>query len=221
MNCLEYRRAIGADPQLVNAELASHAGACPACAEFGAQMRLLDERIAAALRVPVPSDTSSAERVRTRRSRLPLAMAASFLLAVTVAAVLWLTLPRSTLAHAVVEHMQHEPASLLEHEPVAAPALVDVLQKSDTRTHGALGRVTYAQSCWFRGHFVPHLVVDEGHGPVTVMLLAHESVAEPVHFSESGFTGVIVPAVRGSIAVLTRDESQADAIAARLAKVVE
>lgn len=221
MNCLEYRRAIGADPQLVNAELASHAGACSACADFGAQMRLLDERIAAALRIPVPTATSPAARVPERRSRLPLAMAASLLGAVAVAAVLWLALPRSTLAHEVVEHMRHEPGSLVMHDPVSKSAVDEVLSKSETRTQGSLGRVTYAMSCWFRGHYVSHLVVDEGHGPVTVMLLTHEEVAEPVHFSEDGFTGVIVPAAQGSVAVLTRDESQADAIAARVAKLLE
>lgn len=222
MNCLDYRRAIGADPYLVSAELASHAGACPACAEFGAEMRALDERIAAALRIRVPNSSTSESRAPARRlRRLPLAMAASFLLAVTVATVLWLTLPRESLAHDVVEHMVHEPESLLVHEPVAPAALQEVLRKSDAHTQGSLGRVTYAMSCWFRGHYVSHLVVDEGHGPVTVMLLAHERVSEPVHFSEGGYTGVIVPAAQGSIAVLTRDESQVEAIAARVSKVLE
>lgn len=221
MNCLEYRRAIGADPQLVNAELASHAGACPACADFGAQMRLLDERIAAALRIPVPAAKSQASRVRERRLRLPLAMAASFLVAALVATTLWLTFPRTTLASEIVDHTQHELASLLTRDPVSASAVDEVLRKSETRTQGSLGRVTYAMSCRFRGHYVSHLVVDEGHGPVTVMLLTHEEVAEPVHFSADGFTGVIVPAAQGSVAVLTRDESQADAIAARVAKLLE
>lgn len=221
MNCLEYRRAIGAEPQLANAELASHAGACPACAEFGAQMRLLDQRIAAALRMPVPNATLPAERARERRSRLPLAMAASFLGVALVATFLWLTFPRASLASEIVDHVQHEPGALVVHAPVSAWALEEVLRKSGTRTQGSLGRVTYAMSCWFRGHYVPHLVVEEGHGPVTVMLLTHEKVAEPVHFSEDGFTGVIVPAAQGSVAVLTRDESQVDAIAARVAKLFE
>jgi hypothetical protein len=221
MNCLDYRRAIGADPHLVSAELASHAATCSACAEFGAEMRALDERIGAALRIPVPSSAASGTPAARLSSRLPLAMAASFLLAVTVAAILWLAFPRESLAHAVIEHMRHEPASLVAHDPVSTAALEEVLRKSDTHTQGSLGRVTYAMSCWFRGHYVPHLVVDEGHGPVTVMLLAHEKVSEPVHFSEGGYTGVIVPAAQGSIAVLTRDESQVEAIAARVSKVLE
>lgn len=219
MNCLEYRRTIGAEPHLVNAELQSHARACAACAEFGAQMRLLDQRVAAALRIPVPAPLAAAPAAR-HWSRAPLAIAASLLVTVALGAILWLTLPTAALADDVIAHMEHEPQALLASEPVPESALAHLLSNSAMRTHGSMGRVTYARSCWFRGHFVPHLVVDEGRGPVTVLLLAHENVARPVHFAAHGFTGVIVPAGRGSIAVLTRDESQVDAIAARLAKVV-
>lgn len=221
MNCLEYRRAIGADPQLLNADLASHAGACPACAEYGAAMRLLNERIGAALRIPVPPGAALPQVASSRRARLPLAMAASFLLAAVLATILWLALPRASLARDIVEHLEHEAAALEARAPVADSVLAEVLRKANARPQGTFGRVTYAQSCWFRDHFVPHLVVDEGSGPVTVMLLTHENVRETVRFSEGGYTGVIVPAARGSIAVLTRDASQVDAIAARLAKAFE
>ena len=37
------------------------------------------------------------------------------------------------------------------------------------------GLVSYANSCVFRGHHVPHLVVQTEAGPVTVMVLVHES----------------------------------------------
>lgn len=50
------------------------------------------------------------------------------------------------------------------------------------------------------------------------MLLAHEKVSEPTKFSEGGYTGVIVPAQRGAIAVLTRNDEQVPAIARRLSK---
>ena len=38
---------------------------------------------------------------------------------------------------------------------------------------------------------VPHLVVQTEMGPVTVMVLVHESVAKPVPFEEQGYRGVI------------------------------
>ena len=220
MNCLEYRRSIGAEPWRTDAELEAHARSCAACAEFGAQMRQLDARIESALRIPVPL-WSSIGSLTERWPRAPLALAASLLLAVTVAAILWLALPRSSLADEVIAHMQHEPEALHASVPLAPSAVAEVLAKSQMRLRAPLGRVTYASSCLFRGHLVPHLVIDAGRGPVTVMLLSDERVARPLHFSEQGFTGVIVPAQRGAIAVLTWDESQVAAIAARLSQSVE
>jgi hypothetical protein len=81
------------------------------------------------------------------------------------------------------------------------------------------GLVSYANICEFRGHEVPHLVVQAASGPVTVMVLVHESVRSPVDFDEGGYRGVIVPvAGHGSIAVLTRshtlDAAAVDRIAA-------
>ena len=69
------------------------------------------------------------------------------------------------------------------------------------------GTVSYARSCRFRGRMVPHLVVQTEMGPVTVMVLVHESVAKPVPFDEQGYRGVIVPVPgHGSLAVLARGQ---------------
>jgi hypothetical protein len=65
-------------------------------------------------------------------------------------------------------------------------------------------RVMYAQSCWFRGHYVPHLVIQTARGPATVLILRHEQVRARRSFHEAGMTGLIIPAEHGSIAVLTR-----------------
>jgi Protein of unknown function (DUF3379) len=216
MNCLEYRRRVGAEPRNDSEELASHARGCPACAEFTQEMRQFDARIEAALRIPVPL-WSAIGSISERWTRAPLALAASLFLAISVAAILWLTLPRSTLADELVEHVQHELPSLQLTATVPPEALARALDKSGVAVSKPLGRVTYAQSCRFRGHLVPHLVVDDGSGPVTVFLLEHEKVAKPEHFSEGGFIGVIVPARHGAVAVLTRDESQVAAIAERIA----
>ena len=76
--------------------------------------------------------------------------------------------------------------------------------------------ITYAHSCWFRGRHVPHLIVQTPEGPVTVVVLPRERVAGTVEFQENGYHGMLVPAKRGSIAVLTRDRADVDAVAARV-----
>jgi hypothetical protein len=92
--------------------------------------------------------------------------------------------------------------------PVPTPTLEDVLRNSRLRLGAGAGIVSYASSCEFRGHRVPHLVVQTESGPVTVMVLVHEHVPKSVRFDEQGYRGVIVPvAGHGSLAVLTRGTS--------------
>jgi hypothetical protein len=129
------------------------------------------------------------------------------LLALVVAAGVWLTLPQRSLAAAVVAHMAGEPdAWQLTDVPVPDADLNEVLKDSRLRLKPAAGVVSYASSCSFRGHKVPHLVVQTQSGPVTVMVLVHEAVRNPKQFDEQGYRGTIVPVPgHGSIAVLMRD----------------
>jgi hypothetical protein len=49
-------------------------------------------------------------------------------------------------------------------------------------------------------------------GPVTVMVLVHESVSRPTQFDEQGYRGTIVPMPgHGSIAVLMQNPGAAQA----------
>jgi len=85
-----------------------------------------------------------------------------------------------------------------------AEKLAAVLRKSGVKLGPGMRPVVYASSCWFRGHFVPHFVVTTDEGPVTVMILKNERVAAPQQFNEDGYSGLLVPARTGSIAVLSR-----------------
>ena len=133
-------------------------------------------------------------------------MAAAVLMAVVVAGGLWLAVPRESLAADVVTHMYGEPQAWRRtDEPVPGAALRSVLRDSHLRLAAGAGVVSYAASCRFRGHQVPHLVIQTESGPVTVMVLVHEHAVQPVQFDEQGYRGVIVPvAGHGSLAVLMR-----------------
>jgi Protein of unknown function (DUF3379) len=138
-----------------------------------------------------------------------LAMAASVLLAVVVAGALWLSVPGPSLAADVVTHMGGEPNAWRRTDvPVTSRELQDVLRDSHLSLATEAGMVSYASSCEFRGHRVPHLVIQTASGPVTVMVLVHEQAAKPLRFEDAGYRGVIVPVPgHGSLAVLTRDSA--------------
>jgi hypothetical protein len=100
--------------------------------------------------------------------------------------------------------VEGEPNSWSETQPVTAEHLETVLRKSGVKLGTGMQPVVYASSCWFRGHFVPHFVVMTKDGPVTVMILSNEQVRTAEQFKEDGFTGLVVPARTGSVAVISR-----------------
>jgi hypothetical protein len=216
MNCLEFRRAIGAEPASGSDEIEAHVRACPACAEFAGQVRALDRRLLEALTVAVPARPRRALLPRAFAPERRWALAASVLLAAGVAFGVWFAFPRSSLAQDVMVHARHEPQSWSgDGAEVSADELAQILRAAGVTRSPALGRVIYARSCWFRGHFVPHLVVMEDSGPIMLMLLPWETTSRETRFSDRCYSGVILPAAQGSIAVLAQTDAGLDAVAAR------
>ena len=212
MNCDEARLLIGADPGVTTTALEEHLRGCAACAGFHRETRALDADIRRALEHP-----PDLARSRSPRRRPPAwrqwALAASVALAAFVALGVWVLRPSDTLAREVAAHVQGEPESWLATEHVTAAGIEHALRGAGVQFAITSERVRYAQSCWFRGHYVPHLVLETARGQVTVLLLRHEHVSARRAFHEAGMSGVIVPAERGSIAVLARGGGDIDDIA--------
>ncbi len=227
MEHTHYRAAILADPHNTDAELRAHRDACVECRAYTEQLLKFESRLERALGVSIASeaDVLPFEHKRGNAARRPrrwMALAASVLLGAAIVGGVWLTLPQSSLAAAVVAHMAGEPEAWRRTDvAVPKPELEDVLKDSKLRLKPDAGIVSYASSCTFRGYKVPHLVVQTPSGPVTVMVLVHESVRRPTQFDDQGYRGTIVPVPgHGSIAVLMRDSgigaSQVERIAARV-----
>lgn len=233
IDCASYRRAMLADPHDADPELREHVAGCADCARFTAGLTRFEQKFARALRIdapparPValptgsaPNSPSDAPRAggqgyRALHKRFPgvnrtwLAMAATVLIVLSAVTGLWLAAPGRSLAADVVAHMAEEPQAWARSDvPVPAAALDQVLRAAHVRLRPGAGLVSYANSCEFRGHKVPHLVVQTDVGSVTVMVLPHESVDRTVPFDEEGYRGVIVPVPgHGSLAVLARGQS--------------
>jgi hypothetical protein len=241
MDCAEYRKSILADPRHPSADMLSHVATCHDCSQYTEGLLRFEGRLDRALRVsvkeiqgaPAASLRSAAPRLDRSRTARPLrvrhrwlAVAASALLAV-VAGGLWLAVPRNSLAADVVDHMAREPNAWTRTDiPVPEPELDQVLKESHVRLKSDAGLVSYANSCLFRGHQVPHLVVQTEAGPVTVMVLTHEPVRRSERFNEQGYRGVIVPvAGHGSLAVLERGPNTnikaVDDVAARVLHAID
>ena len=249
MRCADYRRSMMVDPRDADPQLREHHESCHECQLYTARLLRFASRLDRALRVTLPALTdtlaqtdadfpgNSAASVVHLPAKSPpqvrapavyrrrwLAMAASVLLALVVAGALWLSVPGPSLAADVVTHMAGEPDAWRRSDvPVPSPELQDVLRDSHLRLTAGAGMVSYASSCAFRGHRVPHLVIQTASGPVTVMVLVHEQAAKQLRFDEGGYRGVIVPVPgHGALAVLTRDSAtDSKAIERIAARVLE
>jgi len=236
----EARELIGAAPGEVSAELGAHLQTCAECQAWREQMLALDARLRRALELdwhkiagtappsgPVPKSppaqatvtplTPKAREPAAKRARSRLfALAASVATALVVGGVLWLSRPPTSLAAEIVTHVEGEPHSWEKTEPLTSANLAALLRKSGVNLGSDMQPVVYASSCWFRGHYVPHMVVSTQDGPVTVMILLHEQVTAAQQFSEAGYSGLLVPAPTGSVAVLSRTPMNLDKPAANV-----
>jgi hypothetical protein len=177
----------------------------------------------------VPADVSSVT-VLKRKAPAPVpkhsrprlfAFAASIAAALVIGTTLWLSRPSDSLAAEIVTHVEGEPDSWHQTQPVPAEKLDAVLRKSGVKLGSGMEPVVYASGCWFRGHFVPHVVVTTKDGPVTVMILIHEHIKATQPFNEDGFSGLLVPAPTGSVAVLSRTPMGLERPAAEVVRALQ
>ncbi len=217
ISCSEFRRQLLAEPNSASPLLREHRKSCEACAAYAVKLERFEGKLKQALNVDVaarPADNvvQLAARRPPTAARRWLALAASIVGGIGIATFLWIGSSRSSLAAAVVAHMRHEPNAWEPTDKMApAPEVAEVLKDAHVTLTGSMSRVSYAMSCLFRLHHVPHLVVQTANGPVTVMVLVHESVDKAQRFSESGYQGMLVPVPgHGSLAVIMRGKSEAD-----------
>lgn len=186
------------------------------------KQKALDLKIAKALQIDVPelrmpdlpaieSDNVSRLPVR-KRAMTPLwfAVAATVVLAVSISLRMSGTFTTyESLADEVLAHLDHEPYALrVTDAPVsdarllrAVPASLAVFERGDAL-------VTYAQSCVINGKTVPHLVIQGQHGPVTILLMPEEEVAEVTPLDGANVRGLILPVGDGSIAIIGDREEE-------------
>ena len=229
MNCIDYRRLIASDPAHRGAEVAAHRLACQSCAAYTKRMLKLDRSLRDAMMIDVPrgleSRVMSAATGQSRSRRRWYSIAAGAVAGVALSFVV-LTGNDAPSGHAlgdsIVAHIVHEPELLVPTlEVMAQPQLASVLEQAGVKLTGDPGAVSFAGLCPFRGHSVPHMVVQTESGPITVLVLPDEKIRGPVTIDKDGFRGTIVPVNGGSIAVVGGEDEATESVKQRFVNLVE
>jgi hypothetical protein len=222
MECVEFKLAVGADPRRLSPQARDHMSSCAACEGYAQQLLSLDHLLQRALQVPVATAPAFVAQGRQRSVARWLAVAASLVVTAGIGAATWLALPRSTLASEIIEHVSAEQDIVSAAQPLSTRELNSVLRRAGVRLNGSRQHpVWYATSCPFRGHDVPHLIVQTAQGRVTVLLLAREHVSSVQSFDEQGFRGTILPSGPGSIAIIATNQAAIEEAAKHVAAAVE
>lgn len=186
----------------------------------------LDLKIAKALQIDVPElrmpelpdiDTADVASLPIRRrTTMPFwfAVAATVVLATSITIRLSGTFQSyETLADELLAHLDHEPAALrVTDQPVSDRRLARVVPAGMAVFNRDEALITYAQPCTINGKKVPHLVIQGQYGPVTILLMPDETVAEVTPLDGDNIRGVILPVGDGSIAIIGNRAEQLDSI---------
>ena len=224
MNCEEYEEAIAANPAFEGG--ASHVAACSNCQAYQREMLALNVKIAKAMQLDVPDlqipelpdiDTGAIATLPVRKRWLKpmlFAVAATVILATSISLrVSGVFQSYGSLAEEVLAHMDHEPGALrVTDEPVSDTRLARAVPAKLAIFDRDASLITYAQSCKINGKDVPHLVIQGEDGPVTILLMPDEKIAEVTPIDGKNVKGVILPVGDGSIAIVGGREEQLESI---------
>lgn len=223
MNCDDYKTALAGNPDFE--DQSGHVQGCIDCQAFGREIFALNERIRAALELPVPplrmpdlpdldlGDITPLPMRRRWSTPTWFAIAATVLLAAFLG--VRITGPGSaqvSLESQVLAHVDHEPMALLPSSTrVDEAKLQRVVPNNVARMNDESGLITFAETCPINGNEVPHLVLQGKTGPITILLLPDEKISETKTLDGENVHGVIVPVGDGSVAIIgTREEPLED-----------
>ena len=214
MNCLDFRRRCLVEPNYRGTEFVQHETECRDCAKFAVETRVLESRLANAMRIDVPENLASRikleHRTRTsgRNRRYVIALAASILITIGVAGGTLFITPLSTPLHAAVtEHIGNEWEALVQNESMDSKAIASVVSTIGGGIKDDQGIFKFASLCDFSEYGAAHLIVQGTKGPVLALLLKEKYISKTRFMTMSKpegtkIEGILAPTNNGSMAIV-------------------
>ena len=223
MNCVDFRRRRLSGFRAEPGDSAAHAQTCPDCARFSREIEVLDERIDAAARVPVPAELVDRilldQRLRSRRRFLGYAAAAS-VGAVAAAGGFGAWWRGGNVAQIALAHSLSEGIALRSTEPVQLGRLVQAFAEWDGKLKAPLGQVTFLGRCPLRGGYSRHMVLRTAQGVAHVLLMP-QTASGRQNATQGGQVAIAMPAGGGSLAIVGPDETTVSGLERLLSQQVE
>lgn len=135
--------------------------------------------------------------------RYAYATAATLLLLVGVfVASPWFGSDMGSLEKQVLAYLHREHDSLTQVRDVPDAELAGMFQEIGAKVTGDLGKVSHCEITEIGDHKSATLVMSGDKGPVTVVFILDERIRNRKPLGNGGLSGIIVPAQKGSIAIV-------------------
>ena len=235
MNCETFREQISARPSASDAAMNEHAAACASCAAYAARARSMEAALGKALRIDTESLRTAYQaqavaaplRAGGRTVWMP-ALAGAAAGVVATLGILYFSgiAGRSgeNFSDAILRHWYHEQAyQRVSDQRASEASLSAALAGRATVDFSGVGPVSYARYCYVAGEWVPHLVVQGEAGAYMVLLMPDTAIdsVQPLRLEAQALEGSLLPAGRGSIAVLGPDGRESLAVGNSFIAAVE
>ena len=219
MNCLDFRRRIGAEPRSRDPDLIAHRDTCKdGCPAFWQRAQRFEDDLEAAMAVSVPdgladrillAQATGERRGQVVRRRAWMAMAASLLIAFMGAGMFWRHADLNSLPALAVAHMPGELDALNLTRPMTdAQVEAGFRGRSATLKGPAPGGVTYVHDCMVGTHAAVHLVTRMNDEPVVALYMPGTMSDASIDFHRDGWDGRQIALSGGTLVVMAQGASR-------------
>lgn len=221
MNCVEFRRHLGADPQSNAVEFVRHRAECPRCADAAGRAGEFDRSLLRALNIEAPAQLADsillAQATAERRRRATMRRGAIFAIAASLAlavGMVGMRVEAKPLSAQAVEHL-HEEASKLALTADLPPAEIrDAFTQRGLSLHDVPAGISFVGCCPMGKHRTVHMVMPNAADPVTVIYVVDKRVGQREDFQRDGLQGRSVPLGAGTLILLAKSSSTFDHVEA-------
>lgn len=220
MDCLEFRRLIGALPRQLPAEAREHREHCPRCAEAHARALGFENILEQAIGIPVPdrlADEILLRQITVNRTRRSVRLQRLWQIAAGVAmaigiSTIWLLVPNNgSLAALAIEHIHHEPVALLAHPLISESETQHIFTTMGLPLTHPPSKLTYLKICPLGNHRSLHMVMQKPMGAVTVLLVPGLDIKRR-NFERQGMVGRELSLDKGALVMIAHNDHEFDSI---------
>ncbi len=211
MNFSEFKKLMGADPLNRKPETLRARNSAP---EFEAEARdaaAFEEKLQAALKITAPpgllADIKAiTQQPQKRRRWVPLAMAASLVMAVGAAGIAWQQMHTwDSVEEYVQDHYAHDGGKALAGAAaiVADEDIIKIMSGLGASASGAMSeRVRFIKTCPTPNGKGAHLVVSTDQGPMTIIYMPKTDVTDGEVITFENQHALLVRLEQGSAAII-------------------